>query len=343
MKREIFEDALTEIREDYILEAAMAKKPVRKRVGILLMAAILFALTLAVNAAAPVGLDFYLRAVFGDGYTMLDEMTAMPEHVAYRASGDELRLELNGIVGDSQVVYVFADITVAAEHVPPEGSIYSIAARIEPMGFAWNRDGSHSASSFGMEPILHEDGSATYPTVFKLTSGGGVLRGKYVISCTGVRIWDMEKKEHIPICEGRWNLAFTLNYPDLTVREAVSAEGVIALESFENPDETVELPPVQVYEICRSPVSVGIYFTTTPDFNEKLGTGLTKEATLRFDDGTALYWKDRSAENFVSGADISCSSEGGDAKGCILLTFDEPIDADTLASITVGGLTIPLK
>jgi hypothetical protein len=153
----------------------------------------------------------------------------------------------------------------------------------------------------------------------------------------------MEKKEHVPICKGRWNLAFTLNYPDLTVREAVSAEGVIALESFENPDESVELPPVQVYEVCRSPVSVGIYFTTTPDFHVKMGMGLTKEATLRFDDGSAIYWKDRSAENFVSGADISCSSEGGDAKGSIILTFDSPIHADALESITVGGLTIPLQ
>ncbi|MBQ7301732.1 MAG: hypothetical protein IJW77_18040, partial [Clostridia bacterium] len=124
MKQQIFTDAVTAIDDRYITEAAEAeviqtkhniRKVRRKWTAVPIAAALLAMAMFVVNAAAPVDLGFYLAAAFGDSYEMLDEMTSMPEPVAYRSSGDEIKLEMKGLVGDRQVVDVFVDVTVAAE------------------------------------------------------------------------------------------------------------------------------------------------------------------------------------------------------------------------------------
>ena len=116
MKLHTFADAVTAIDDRYIAEAAEAEALQtkqrtrifhRKWTVVPIAAALLAMAMFVVNAAAPVDLGFYLAAAFGDSYEMLDEMTSMPEPVAYRSSGEEIKLEMKGLVGDRQVVNVF--------------------------------------------------------------------------------------------------------------------------------------------------------------------------------------------------------------------------------------------
>jgi len=100
MKRENFEKAFENISDKTVTEAVLSRDKKRGRRGvlakILIPAAILLLLStvLAVNAASPVDLSFYISASFSGDYTMLSDMVSMPDKVAYRNSGDEVRLEL---------------------------------------------------------------------------------------------------------------------------------------------------------------------------------------------------------------------------------------------------------
>ena len=85
MKMKEFTDAVTAIDDAFIAEAADIGQTVsriykkRRSWAVVPIAAALLAMAvLCVNAAAPVDLGFYLAAVFGDSYEMLDEMTSMP-------------------------------------------------------------------------------------------------------------------------------------------------------------------------------------------------------------------------------------------------------------------------
>lgn len=123
MKKVNFENALTEVDSAYIAESAEpAEKKKRSIIWKVIPAAVIAAcFVLTANAVAPVDLRFYLSAAFGDGYEVIGEMVSMPAHVAYRSSGDEISLELKGIVGDGHVVKVFVDLTISADTEIPEG------------------------------------------------------------------------------------------------------------------------------------------------------------------------------------------------------------------------------
>ena len=219
MKQNELIDAMTEIDDRYLTEAAEAsqkKRTKRKWAVIPIAAAILSVAMIAVNAAAPVDLGFYLAAVFGDGYEMLDEMTSMPDNVAYRSSGDEIKLEMKGLVGDRQVVNVFVDVTVSAEcGVPAEG--YRPIMDLSDTGFPWETHlAAYGTSARVLSTALNEDGSTTYACMLSLHSDDGVMASKYNVNCSGIAGWDSESGDYETFVEGKWNMAFSLNYKDLT-------------------------------------------------------------------------------------------------------------------------------
>ena len=100
MKRENMENALTAVKDVYLLEAAECgerKKRIRmgKKWMILPVAAVLAAsLMMAVNAIVPVDLRAYLQRTFGEHFAMLEGITVMPEDVEYSSSGEALAMEL---------------------------------------------------------------------------------------------------------------------------------------------------------------------------------------------------------------------------------------------------------
>ena len=202
MKVHTFADAVTAIDDRYIAEAAEAETLQtkqktrifhRKWTVVPIAAALLAMAMFVVNAAAPVDLGFYLAAAFGDSYEMLDEMTSMPEPVAYRSSGEEIKLEMKGLVGDRQVVNVFVDVTVAAEcGIPVEK--YRPVMDLSDTGLPWETNlAAYGTSARVLGKTQNDDGSTTYACMLSLHAEDGVMASKYVVTCEGIAGWDTLK------------------------------------------------------------------------------------------------------------------------------------------------------
>jgi len=340
MKKAEFENALTEVRDEFILEAARTPKRVnRKRLGLIIAAAMFVVLTLGANAAAPVNLGFYLAAAFGDNYSMVNEMTAIPDNVAYRSSGDEIRLELKGIVGDSQVVHVFADFTIAADVALPEDETFTILARLKPTGVPWEDGiGSYGASGGPLGMTVNEDGSRTYEYRFTLRSRNQVFASNYAIQCEGIARLDKAARMPVPILSGRWNAAFSLNYKDLTRTAPLDVVGRLHAEDHEDSSLIHESEPVYVHEIRWSPLSLSIYYTADHDFSFA-GKGTLTDIELEFADGTRL-----TREQGLGSVGGGGGTDGPDSdwNGYNMIVFSTPIDADQLVSVRFGGIEITM-
>lgn len=382
MKKENFENALTDVKEEYIHEAAEKKRASKKKLvwRIIPAAAVLAAcLILTVNALAPVDMGFYLQAAFGDGYEMLDEMTSMPDNVAYKSSGDEIELELKGIVGDGQVVKVFVDLTLSADVEVPDGlgkpaeaALFDL--KLSPTGLPWEKHiGSHSATTDLISKTENDDGSMTHSYVLTLKSADGVLGGKYVVSCTKMTYWDPEAQAEMTLMEGEWNLAFSLNYKDLSEKIPLGVNGTMrtALESLEGEELVYEYfeAPVEVYEVSMSPLSLSVFWKAENEYRDVFLGNEPDGISITMTDGSGIirrdYYEDEEIGKFRLNGDgtrdiiddseiapiyITGSSSGGSVDGHgepymghMIVTFDAPLDTENVKSVTIGGIEIMLR
>jgi len=384
MKKEQFEEALTGIDGQYLWEAAQgcADKAVRGRSlhrVTAAAAAVIAAAILVVNAAAPVDLGFYLAAVFGDGYEMLDAMTSMPDNVAYRSSGDEIRLEMKGLVGDRQVVDVFVDVTVAAECGVP-GEYYRPVLDISDTGFPWETNlAAYGTAARVLSTTRNEDGSTTYACMLSLHADDGVMASKYAVTCTGIAGWDADGSEYRTLVDGTWNMAFSLNYNDLTEVFTPGLEGMMTGVSWEAlpgesgtgdiPEDIQMTSSVTVDEIRISPLSIGIYYSGTREERRFYADYVVEDIYLTMADGTVITrrdyivdpdgvpvrlhaedhtWEEISedalADNYIalagSGGGIRADEDRYSAH--LIATFSAPLPVDEIVSVTVGGLEIPI-
>lgn len=380
MKRENMENALTEAADMYILEAAQTEKRKKRiRLGKKWMilpaaAALITGLMIAVNAAAPVDLGFYLKAAFGDSYTMLDEMTAMPDNVAYRSSGDEITLELNGIMGDSQVAVVFVDVTVAAD-VELSAEHYEIDLKLEPTGLPWEKGLSSYGSDWGvLARTENPDGSTTFTCRMSIKSRDGVMASKYAVKCGGIRSWEENAAEPAVLAEGEWNLAFHLNYEDLTQVISVDTAGeLVSCNQTILPEEITEADlvrvPAQIYEVRMSPLSMGVYWQVEPEHKElMMGNEVIGFAVTLADGTTVMYKQDilygagyglikleddgtwhPAEEDEKPAVSITGMNKGGGTGGyeepyygfCIM-TFDAELPVEEVVSVNAGGIVVPI-
>ena len=378
MKKTNLENAITEVGDMYIQEAAGQEKKHRvRRKWIALPAALLLfaAMLVTVNAAAPVDLSFYLKAAFGDGYTMLDEMTAMPDNVAERSSGEEIDLELKGIMGDSQTAVVFVDLTVGADTVLPEDS-YSLDLKLEPTGLPWEKGLSSYGSSWGvLARTVNPDGSTTFSCKMSIQSRDGVMASKYAVKCGGIRVWEEDAAAETMLLEGEWTLAFSLNYEDLTRVIPVDVTGDLlgvdpAILPEERTEEDLVRIPAQVYEVRMSPLSIGVYWKVDAEHKALMMGNDTIGFAVTLRDGTVITYKQEfiydaeyglirlledgtwhpAEESEKSAVSISSLNTGGGADGheepyyghCIMM-FDAELPVDEVASVTAGGITVPVE
>lgn len=381
MKKELFLEALTEIDDRYLTEAAEAvpgkHTGTRRRwTAVPIAAALLAMMVLAINAAAPVDLGFYLSAAFGDGYEMLDEMTSMPEPVAYRSSGDEIKLEMKGLVGDRQVVDVFVDVTVSAECGTP-GEHFCPVMDLSDTGFPWEMNlAAYGTSARVLSKTLNDDGSTTYACMLSLHSEDGVMASKYNVSCSGIAGWDSESGEYETFVEGEWNMAFALNYNDLTEIRTPAVTGEMcgthwSAFSLDRTANDMASAVITVDEVKISPLSVGIYFSADMQYKDFFSDYMVEDVYLTMEDGTVITRRD-----YVVGADgmlirlheddqtweeitadelddiyVAFAGSGGGYNrregeqyhGHHIFTFSAPLSVEEIVSVTVGGLEIPLK
>ena len=381
MKKENFENALTEVDSAYIAEATeMAAKKKRSIAWKVLptAAAIAACFILTVNAVVPVDLGFYLSSAFGDGYEVMGEMVSMPDNVAYRASGDELSLELKGIVGDGHVVKVFVDLTLSAdikilEELGRTAEFALFDLKLSPTGMPWEKQPSSYGASTGCIAVTeNDDGSTTFSNVLTMRSRDELIGGKYIVSCTKMTYWDADVREEKTVLEGKWNVGFNLDYLDISEKIPVEVSGNIlaAEERLEN-DELVydyEEVPVDIYEINLSPLSVSVFWKAENEYQEVF-EGHEIDGYITMADGSEIIWKDywESEESgrfrltddgrwytvedseldpiYITGKNSGgrCAGHGEPFMGHIILTFDAPLDAENVKSVTVGGVEVLLN
>ena len=380
MKQREFTAAMTDIDDRYLTEAAEAiptrTKSKRRWAVIPIAAALLSAAMIAVNAAAPVDLGFYLKAVFGDGYAMLDEMTSMPDNVAYRSSGDEITLEMKGLVGDRQVVDVFVDVTVSAECGVPEDGFRPIMD-LSDTGFPWETHlAAYGTSARVLSTTQNDDGSTTYACMLSLHSEDGVMASKYAVTCEGIAGWNAETGDYETLVEGKWNMAFALNYNDLTELRTPAVTGEMhgthwSVFSLDRTAGDIASAVVTVEEVKISPISVGIYFSAELQYKDFFSDYMIEDIYLTMEDGTVITRRDyivgldgmlirlneadQTWEEITADTPADCyvalDGSGGGYNlredemyhGHHIFTFSAPLDVDEIVSVTVGGLEIPLK
>lgn len=372
MKRENMENAITEVQDMYILEAAREPKKRRVRIKWAAVPAVILLLAgmlVTVNAAAPVHLGFYLKAAFGDGYTMLDDMTAMPDNIAVRSSGDEITLELKGIMGDRQVVDVFVDMTIAAGIEIPEEKVH-MDLQMKPTGLPWEKGiSSYGAAGTTLFITENPDGSTTHSCKLSILSKDGVMASKYLVQCTRIETWTEDAQDRTPIVEGEWSLAFSLNYADLTETHASTVTGMMQYTDRNLPEEEITAEnltavPVQVQEIRLSPLSIGVYWMVDAEHKE-LAMGYTPAGmAVHLADGTAIMQKrydlygtvqkalypgealsEKNGNILITGRSAGGGSNGHEEPyyGHCILTFDAELPVEEVVSITIGGLNIPVE
>lgn len=382
MKKENFENALSEVNGSYIEEAAqLAGKKKRGTAWKVISAAAALAacFVLTVNAAVPVDLGFYLKAVFGDGYEMLSETVSMPDNLAYKYSDDSISLDMKGIVGDRQVVTVFIDLTVSADIAIPDGlrkaeefALFDL--KLRPTGMPWEKH----IDSYGVTRGLigkskNEDGSNTFSYVLTMKSEDGVNGGKYLVSCNEMKYYNKEAKKDVTVLEGEWNLAFTLNYKDIseTVQLSISDNISTSTEIYENGELIYEYGevPAEIYKAVMSPLSLGIYWKSEYEYMDDFLGASFDDIFITMSDGSKIVKKDyyQSEEKgrfrlnndgtwytitedeiapvYITGINRGggCDGHGEPYMGHIILTFDAPLDTENVKSVIVGGVEIAFQ
>ncbi len=354
MKKDNFEDALTGIDERFLMQAAEPavgrRRTIKKWKLLPIAAALLLAAALGISAAAPVNIGFYLKAAFGGGYEMLDAITAMPDNVAFRASGDEIRMELKGIVGDSQIAYVFADLTVSPDIAVPEQK-FTLDLKLEPTGFPWEQTIEGYSSDYAiLSRTDNEDGSVTFACQASIRSRSGIMNPKYTFTCRGIRVWEDSPADAVNLLSGKWSLAFELNYKDLTksipLDQKLNVTGVpLELTHTDAEPITKEL---HIYEARISPFSAAIYFEADHDYNNLLHDLDHKDTKVVLTDGTVIrHYSAAKAddENRISSRSGGggTASHGDPYRGYVMLIFSKPIDHTLIESIWIEGYEIPLQ
>ena len=347
MKKEILEQALTDIRTEYLEEAMETMKNKngtgrKKRLLLVPAAVIAFVLCISLTAAAwsPVDLKTYLGAAFNGGYELLDEMVSMPKYVSYRSSGDEIKLTMRGILGDSQTALVFFDLTAA-----PGVDIPEVYADYDGgIDIAWYlmpsfRGGFGSGAMQVLERTENADGSVTQKMSIDITSENLPLGKPVVLTLRGISEYDPSTYEKTERIRGKWQMTFPLDYKDSTVIYPFDTE-IMADMAFDSyPDAPTEVVSLHVSEVRLSPLSVMICADTDMDIDEDIG-GMTPVLNLRRADGTLIL----DGENRVCrmyGASKP-NPETGRRMNQWIYQFTSQIPVDEIAAVCLGDAELPL-
>ena len=381
MKKELLETALSEIRTEY-LEEAMEPMPTdknqsragKKRRLLWLPAAViglLLCVTFSAAAWSPVDLQTYLGAVFRDGYELLDDMVSMPEYVSYHASGDEIKLELRGILGDSQAVMIFFDLTAAPEVELPEAYVrYTV-----DIDAAWYLLPSYRGSLgwYGAEVLErteNEDGSVTQKMCVMFTSEALPLGKPLVLTLRGLDVLDPQTHQAEKLVSGKWQITFPLDYKDTTKVIPVDAMLEAAMCSQADPDAPSETLPLHISEVRLSPLSVMIKADTDAEISDtefdRFNLRTAKDGVLllsdcgyeiadgkyRIDSENGTWWEATEEEiavwearNRISGMHCSSSvdTENGRRNVTWIFSFTSQIDPEAVTALCFGDAELPLS
>lgn len=383
MKKEILENAMTEIDAAYLCEAAESTvtqgKPHRRPIGriLLIAAAVIVLLVTGISAASPVDLSFYLDKAFHGGYDLIDGITSVPRNVFYSSSGDEIRLEMKGIVGDTQTVMVFYDITVQPESGLTDKELL-FNTDMEPVWSIFNlpKSGSYGYNRQELGHTVMEDGSVVYQMCvtfenLDLKSGDNMFGDDMMVTLTSVASPDYEAKEKKTLLTGKWRMVFTLDYEDVTKIIPCDAEIMPEFIDLTQSIETTASYPLHMREIRLSPLSLtvicdydaavdvsGMEFTEV-GIQYRDGSCVPDSAPLRTDtgmhivgeDGAMRYasaqetdvWRSRNKIVASAGADISDPENPDRRISMRIWRFSSQIDYENAAYLLLGGEAVAIQ
>ena len=345
MKKEIFEDALTGIDERHLIQAAEPavgrRRTIKKWKLLPIAAALLLAAALGISAAAPVNIGFYLKAAFGGGYTLLNKPSDDMDNEVLRACDDQLDVELTGIIGDSNSVWLYLDITVApgidisGQNISANFEIDAGDVKLVPS------NNGRLYSPWFLGQTANEDGSTTIHYRIALHTEGDVRDHTIGLRCTGITVWNGYKvaaNVRKPV-SGSWDLRFPLNYKpmyvDIQTNQTVTDSGT-SLDGVEIRSVLCSSHHISVHYYSESIKNTPLHRSLFPGdtFKLVLKDGRVLEGThskllpIRMDSQNRLFFR-----TFMTQSSY----------GHLLFQFTYPIDPHQAASLWIGDFEIPLQ
>ena len=327
MKRENIEHAIGNISAEYISEAvnnANKKKNKKSRLLPKLLvpaAALLCVLMFGVNAASPVDLGFYLERMYGGDYTMVDEIVSMPSVVSYRSSGDEVKLELKGVLGDSATAVIYFDVVVSPEVEIPERWYLDIDC--DELCLPWNSRGLGSSQGT-LAHTVDADGSNRFASYIRVTQTDeldpdsfSMADQAWLVRLNSIGGWKNvpDNPEKFPVLDGRWTMALELNYRDLSSDYRFDRDYIIEQPEVEMTgavrSEAGEPISIRFDRLSISPVSATFFISLEEDLNDEflLLESLSLVSGLRLEDGRIITSRysliDGEAAQYTSGGTTS--------------------------------------
>lgn len=339
--------------------------PIRRKRHLPLVAAITaLALTVAIGGVAYatgafVSLSQFVSHLFGGGAKVeVVDKIGRPVGIAQSVNG--VTVSADAIIGDkSSVAVVFS---VAKDDGTPFEGIKPLDNGLLPVGFSESIDVdfplvtmiTQGMGATGSSCFYDADPTDNAIQLVETRSYDNLGNASLVGRTMTAHFEDLKlfgEGEPVVIAEGNWDLSFPLDYEDAGVELPVGQ--TFELATFQEDDVTGTkdiLAPIRatIDELSISPIALHMRYTADQKVEWTSGESgrqsehdsqlsdalLGVRVTVNLSDGTAVE-----AESYGGGA----ISADGDVAHCeTSIFFNQVLDLDEVASITIGGTTIDL-
>jgi hypothetical protein len=321
------EDSLSSEDKAVILQNTLIKmnvRPVkrglRKRVVLLVAAAVLILGAVTAYAAGAFGWDNRLSELLGINQSNKDLVDGSGLMINQGDTQNGVKIEMVSAIGDKYNVHIIGEITL------PEGADMSKSYFLDSVSFPINDFGSG-----GMSVHLLEDEDPTdniIPFIVSITRDKGVRGKKCSVEIKDIVAFNDSSSE--VVYPGTWNISWKLDYKDASLTYHPKA------------DVTIAGKKVTINKVSLSPLSVtikadgGVINTIVDELFSKANDGESPSASLDIQavilsDGTRI-------ENF-SGGNASTNPFSSSSS----VTFAKIIDPEEVKSIIVNDTEIPLE
>ena len=207
-------DAITEIHDEYILDAENASKKRQSFRWKPLVAAVLVIVLLAIPVSAEVVNGYVsnlLAPLFGGAQTEIVDKIGKP--IGATVTADGYTLTADAVIGDQYNVAIVYTLSRDDGQPIPEGTHFA----------EWDTDIIWGASGGGSLTQVKNEEDPSKLHFIESWSRESPLIGRYVSAhFSELEIYN-ENGEDIPITDGPWELKYTLRYEDTSVNIPVNA------------------------------------------------------------------------------------------------------------------------
>lgn len=291
---------------------AVQSKPLRfgriSRAVIAAAAAVLTVGTLAASALGLIDLERIFGSRFNGGFEHLEDISSVPQNVV-TTGDDRLSLTVIGIAGTDNEALVTIEMKRNDGEIFPK-TIIAGDADVECKGLG----------IFAKEliPVFSDDTSAVFSFTLNAMPNGKIVGDDCKITIKDIRDYTDYTIGDILI-EGEWSAAFTLDYN--------SAYRTIELSGLENDI----FAPARITEIGYSSISMTIYLDKFIGDIENIMDIIA----IKLNSGeTVIINKDRGYQSVA---------DPNEDYTVINYSFEKPVDIDSIESITIGDIVIPVK